>query len=241
MLEDNKHIPPSDMRGVNSMVERVFLQARWLQTGRSLWQMRDLTFHLKKHARNHTGSRLASGCQPCGMQHVSPARETNVKPRSHGEEVSGVFREWSKVDWSLSESDWHLPAFEDKSNQRTLSCKRGYNFLQTVTRWRLDYVPVMRDILLRSALSPLLNVRWNQRSFILAWRHFVFSETTWKNSRRIVLLHKTSLHPGLRHLISSWIATISSFQLPTHPVSISWQAFINSFLLGGTKVGSSCC
>lgn len=91
MLEDNKHMPPSDMWGVNSTVERMLLQARWLQTGRSLWQMRDLTFHLKKHARNHTGSRLASGCQPCGMQHVSPGRETNVKLRTNREEVSGFF------------------------------------------------------------------------------------------------------------------------------------------------------
>lgn len=60
----------------------MFLQVRWLQTRSSLWQMRDLTFHRKKRARVRerkqtrqeimAGTRLASRCQPWGMQHVFP-------------------------------------------------------------------------------------------------------------------------------------------------------------------------
>lgn len=43
------------MYGKNSTVEMdsECLQAWWLQTGRGLWQMRDLTFHLKACKKSH--------------------------------------------------------------------------------------------------------------------------------------------------------------------------------------------
>lgn len=80
--------------------EQVCFQARWLQAGRDLWQMRDLTFHLQ-HARNHSGSRLRSGCQRSGMQHVS---QIGKQMWSTGQSVKNFqgsgCRSGSEVGWS---------------------------------------------------------------------------------------------------------------------------------------------